>query len=641
MDIALHLDRSQQAKVEAEARADSTKTAKQIISDTDNAEKEKVKKTKESAAARAKEEKELQAEINKAKKEAVAEFDKVMRQSDAEARKITAERLRAERAATQEVIRLQKQKAAEAKRFLEQEAEAQKRANAATMQGVQSLVQMSASFVGLQSASSFFHGVVSELDKSAAYGQKLAQDLLKVEGSLRELAALRGDLGKTGPTTAHVIGAIAQTLQSPEDFKKTEQSFMGVAQLAIGKSLKDQAQADELAISAGKFQAIEGGSGTAHGELMGNIAMQSQKRMSTPEIEARAMQVHNLIQPGAFETDTQGIEQVNKLNGYVRNGTITQAQAAMLASEMSLYSKQEAGTYSQAFLDATLTAQIKSRGIHLAEGVDGQKTDEYLASLGVKNEKDPFKIGDLIAADIAKHKNDPGFIDAKTYLVEHGYGNKIQAEALQNYASGKNEGAFEPLEKIQKEPLAFSPLQGPISWQHEQSVATEGVWQDMKVKRDIEISNFNTAQKNKPYELAREAAFSRMLKENPAMGDYENWKPKSAIGEFGSDLISGISGTGTYRELGDATHKSLVTEAKRLNLNVPDLAMFGSPLEQDKELARQISTKGGDVTAAVAMKDLAKGAKDFADVMAAAKKAIIPVIPAPVQGKPNQPVLRP
>jgi phage FluMu protein gp41 len=332
---------------------------------------------------------------------------------------------------------------------------------------------------------------------------------------------------------------------------------------------------------------------------------------------------------------------VNKLQGYVKNGTISQAQAAGLAATMSLYSKGEAGTYAQNFLEATLTAQVKGRHTRL-EGGQSESTAEYLSKLGVHNEKDPFKVAGIIASDLANARQKPGFIDDVSYLYEHGYGNKLAAESLQAYSGSLNSKELTEIQRRVDAPLVFDPKGvGPISALHAERAAKDPFFQKLKVERAAELERFKKGKAEEPYELARQAAYAQMLKDNPSISPYDQWAPKGTLTEFASDIGSGIAGTGTFGELNARTHAGLEREARRLGLNVDPLAAIGSPLDQDKALARRITDAGGDVTASTAMKDLAQGARDFAEVMKKAKQDITPKIPAPVQGRPNQPVLRP
>lgn len=267
LKITLQLDRKQQAQVEAEARADSAKTAKQVISDADVAEKEKVKKAKESAAARAASEKQLQADIAKAKKEADAEFSKIMRQSDAEARQVTAERLKAERQAAQEAIRLQKQKAAEAKKALEEQKRAQEKLTAAQGDGVKSLVQMTAAMVGLQSGQAVIRSIGSEYQRSAEYITSMAKDFIVLQKTMQSVAAITGNKNSNAFTVSEATAGAAANLV-PEQWTSFRDSFMAKASNYVGDKKSARLNDTESA----KFQASMAEYAVDHGVPLGEMA---------------------------------------------------------------------------------------------------------------------------------------------------------------------------------------------------------------------------------------------------------------------------------------------------------------------------------------------------------------------------------
>jgi hypothetical protein len=662
LDITLHLDRSQQAAMEAAARADSKKTAQQLISDTDAAEKAKVElirranaqkvaesakatKTetelaKEAAAAREKSEKDLQAEISKAKKQAAADFTRIIKESEAEAKRIDRERLLSEQKLARETLQAHQAKTRAAQQFLSQEDKAQQKLTSSQFGTIKSIAQMAAGFAGLSSAGAIIGGISRELDRAAAYAQKTAEEILRIRGGVRELAALRGELGQTGPTTGNLAAMSAQTLQTPEEAMQTQQTFLGVAELAVGKSI-DKNTRDQLAISAGKFQSLEGGDPSAHGTLMGQVALQSKGKLTQKEAEARAYRIHNILQPGAFKNDSQGLEQVSQLNGYVMSGVLSDVQAAGLSSAFSLDNPGSAATSVQSLVQATIPAQFKARGMKLDPEMDTEKTFEYLKKLGVKDETDPIKVANRIAKDVKEQAaKDPNF-SIEAYLPQHGYGNIQQVAALRNYTSFKNQGILDPIEDAMSQPLNYGPNgRGVITELHEQRTASDPYYQGRKVQGAAKLAALKKGKEDEPYELARQAAFAKGLEHGDFTGEYSDFKRVGGLSQIAGDVYGSLAGTGTVGGLDSATSFSLREQAKKMGLAV-DNPSSSFDVESDKKIARQIDAAGGDVTGNVTMQSLEKGAKRFEEIMTKVADKIKDRVPANVQARPNQPALRP
>jgi hypothetical protein len=461
LDIELHLDRSQQARVEAEARADSKKTAQQIISDA-------------------------------------------------------------------------------------------------------ALIQTGAAMMGLQSASAVISGVKAELDKAAANAQKTAEEILKMPGAIRELAALRGELsgpaevvaqrrsgflarrfagghkvsgwkarptqivlrshlGAMGPTTDHVLGVQAQTLQSAEDVNSMEQSGLGIGELAIGKTISKE-NFDKSMVAAGRMQTLEGGSASAYGALTGQLALQSDHMLSPEEVQARINRMYEIQKPGGFTNMSQAIEQNSQLSQLVMNGILTPEQSMGTLSAFSAVGPPgQAATTTNQFVRATLGNQVRAKGMQVDPELDTEKT-------GAANE---------------------------------------------------------------------------------------------------------------PYEIARRMTFAELKKNGAMYRKYEDWNSLSPGNEFFADTAAlRDPGSNSYTALREKTRSNLEREARRLNLKIEDpTSVFD--VDRDQKLARQIQGAGGDVTGSTTMQSLESGAKSFERRMKRVEDALAPKVPAPVQGKPNQPRLRP
>ena len=99
-------------------------------------------------------------------------------------------------------------------------------------------------------------------------------------------------------------------------------------------------------------------------------------------------------------------------------------------------------------------------------------------------------------------------------------------------------------------------------------------------------------------------------------------------------------GSNSYSALREKTRSNLEREARRLHLKIEDpTSVFD--VDRDQKLVRQIQGAGGDVTGSTTMLSLESGATSFERRMKRVEDALVPKVPAPVQGKPNQPRLRP
>jgi hypothetical protein len=326
-----------------------------------------------------------------------------------------------------------------------------------------------------------------------------------------------------GPTTAHVLGVQAQTLQSAEDVNSMEQSGLGIGELAIGKTISKE-NFDKSMVAAGRMQTLEGGSASAYGALTGQIALQSDHMLSPEEVQARINQMYEIQKPGGFTNMSQAIEQNSQLSQLVMNGILTPEQSMGTLSAFSAVGPPgQAATTTNQFVRATLGNQVRAKGVQVDPELDTEKTG----------------------------------------------------------------AAYEP------------------------------------------------------YEIARRMAFAELKKNGAMYRKYEDWNSLSPGNEFFADTAAlRAPGSDSYTALREKTRSNLEREARRLNLKIEDpTSVFD--VDRDQKLARQIQGAGGDVTGSTTMQSLESGAKSLERRMKRVEDALAPKVPAPVQGKPNQPRLRP
>jgi hypothetical protein len=660
LDINLFFDHSESDRQQAAARAKTKQVADQMISDADAAEKAKLEFVKRANAQKVAElAKASKTEIELAKEAAAASTraDKEAAAAKTKSDKETAAaKIKSDKEAADSAIRLAREEmnskrfaAREAARFAKEQEAAQRSQNSAVRDSISGIVSMGAAMLGLKSAQEVTSAFVGQFDKISQFAFKTAEDILKMRGAVRELAALRGELGSTGPTAAHVFDMQAKTLLSTEDATAMEQEALGVGELAIGKttSREDFMKALE---STGKLATMEGGSAKAYGALQGQLYLQADHQMSPEELQARMERMRHIIQPGAFSSLGQAQEQFGEMNGLVQNGIVSSEQGMGMLSAFSLSSKGQAGTMANQFVRATLGNQIRARGGAVSPELETEKTYEYMKELGVDKTNDPFVIGGAIAADIKKRQATEKDFSPYRHLQLHGFGNQQDRDVLMTFAGLTNNGRYQKIKAAQDEALAIgAPGQGVTDARFADRVAKDPFLLNRQAETLNQLGKAKVGLSEEPLLIAQRAAHARLVARGEYKGDFEEWRTTGTFARVAHDAVAGgyDPRTGhevnTYRSVDDELKRTLGAEAKRLDIPTP-VGYFSrfSTEGQDRELAQKISDRGGNLSGDMArdLKDIAASLKKIADQ--AENRPTAPAgVPAPIQGKPNQPRLRP
>ena len=270
--------------------------------------------------------------------------------------------------------------------------------------------------------------------------------------------------------------------------------------------------------------------------------------------------------------------------------------------------------------------------------LDTEKTYEYFQRLGDDKENDPLKIGKAMAADLAAQKKANASFSPDRYLQEHGFGNQHDRDAIMAFSGLQNTGKLEKIEAAQNAPLE---LGGDIDGRFNERVAGDAFFQNRKAETADALATMKAGAANEPYEIARRMAFAELKKNGALYGKYEDGNNLSPVNEFLADTAAPRDpGSNSYTSLRENTRSNLEREARRKNLKIEDpTSVFD--VDRDQKLARQIQGAGGDVTGSTTMQSLESGAKSFERRMKRVEDALVPKVPAPIQGKPNQPRLRP
>jgi hypothetical protein len=627
LDIKFGLDMTEVARAQAKARADSKKLATDMISDVDAAEKQKLELLK------------LQLKQGLAESEAARKKDA---QGAAQTEKQKSDLLRQQ---LKEGLRASNESLAETKRIRLEEVKDQEKVNSSIMAGVKSVGSMALAFAGMSSASSIMGSVSDSLDKTHQYATKTAEDIFRIRGLVRELAAMRGDLGSTGPTAGNVLALQSKTLQSTEDVIAMTAQAEGIGQLAIGDTIS-RADFNKSLEATGKLATMEGGPAEAYGALQGNMLLGLDHKVGPEELQARLERMRHIIAPGAFTGLGQAQAQFGEMNGLVQNQIVTQEQAMGMISAFSLSGKDKAGTRANQFLRATLGAQIRHKGMPMAADLDGEKTDEYMRELGVGKTNDPFVIGDAIAADINKrqqndpNKNDPNLrFNPYKHLQMHGYGNQEDQITMLTYAGLVNSGKYQQIRDIQNEGLQIgAPGHGVIDDLMAERLKKDTFLQTRQADVAAQLAGNVKGFNEEAYETARKSHFAILKQRSPdRYTKYEDYQSTYPGLEPLKDLGNALTGMGTHGDIRSFTSMDLHKEARRLGVYDDGL----TNIESEKALASRIKGAGGDLTGGLE-KSLNRVGAHLVELTTELKQARAQKgPPAPIPGKLVEPKLRP
>ena len=467
-----------------------------------------------------------------------------------------------------------------------------------------------------------------------------ALELTGYRAKLLELAALKDQMGQTGPELANQLRFRAQTLQSPDAAIAMQQSALGIGEIAIdkgkrrGKISRDDFQ--KLLASAGKMQTMEGGSPQAYGKLAGLVPLLSPEHIDAAQGEAKLDKLFKIQQPGGFPNFSQAIDQFGKLTGYIQTGQINDEEAMALLSAYSVASPESAGTYTEQAIRAVSAGVLRSRGMHISSDQDSVKTDQFFKEIGVTTK---MGIRDRLMTT-TKHlsgwmQKNPG-LNVGDYLVTRGFGSQEERNSLQIMAGLHKEGNWQVFEDM----LGKQGEAGAITKRFDEVTGSDKLMQDRRSQTMAELAKLDKGVGAERIMPLQRAAWAELKTQGKITDEnFDEWSKRGMLGRMWDDFNPLWSNY--HEQVNLRSQEAVVSEARRLGIpytNPITVGRGGEPVQHymgDEALGRlttKVEQAGGDPL------------RVFGDTLSKLSNRVansISPVPPPMQGTPPEIQTRP
>lgn len=406
--------------------------------------------------------------------------------------------------------------------------------------------------LGLQSAQAIVGKIEESFTKARDIVLESVDSLKDYREQVLELAALKDNLGQTTEQVRDQIRFRSQTLQDRKGADEFQKAILGAGESVVDtanrQGLMSKDEFNKFMVKAGQFQAAEGGSAETHGTLAGLIPQNAGKRLTAQEAFAKEEQLYSIFKPGVFQNFTSAANQYQKLTPMIQNGVFSDMEGAGLMSAFSTSSKEEAGTMTKWFTDATV-GSIGRKGMPRVEG--SEPIGEYYKSLGLDNQASAFEIGDAVANDMKKDEDAAKQKGEKfspiNWLMTKGFANRESRDSLMAYRGAKESGQlglFMGLAKGQAKGEAQEKID------NFQTRDMAGI--NRKVALEEESAKLNDASKTEYYDAIMRHAYASYKAANPGQvtGTYEEYIKDQKFG--GQRRLHGIAA----QLLGEEYHRT-------------------------------------------------------------------------------------
>jgi hypothetical protein len=471
-------------------------------------------------------------------------------------------------------------------------------------------------------------GIADYMDQIRRDTFSAAQEVIGFRKEVLELAAMKDQLGQSGPETAGQLVFRSKTLQTRQAALAMSTAAEGAGQAAIGVNISREAFREGLE-GIGKLQAMEQSDPRAYGKFAATIALQAQPGTTAGQMKGTANKLFNIQKPGGFESFAQFAKQNAETSSFVQNKIYTDAENAALLSALSLNNPETAATRLEQITRATSSGLMRDRGIKAAPGIEHDTSGAYFQKLGITEGMPAMERLQRITDDVTRAqdtaaKNGKPFLTTE-YLMKEGIRNTDDAQAIMDFAGTKRKGLWEktfvPLINAAADPNAIDQIFD--AQKGREPVLMDQVAENAREAAQVKRSLSPEGQLSQ----IQKAAFARLHGEKEMAGTFEEWKNRGFLQRVYYDATGGFQS-----RVDSETQRMLQQEAKRTGIDWhaprrtdPRSGLSTELYAGDKalfELQQRIQQAGGDPMAGAA-DDMKAAAAALLD----AAKAIAPTAP--------------
>jgi hypothetical protein len=477
-------------------------------------------------------------------------------------------------------------------------------------------------FVGIGAVVMAVQAIASHWDAIRRDTIDAVKEALHFREVVMELAAMKGELGKTGPEVGRQMTIVAQTAQREDDALRMSKQSEGAAQAAIDHNLTREAYNVGF-IEAAKLQAMEGpGSGGAYGDLYGTLALEAEKGTTGPQMAARFNKEFRIQQPGKFASMGEYAKQRQELSGYVQSGMLTAEDTAALLAGASLASNpQEAATHLRQGMSSLSADPIRARKMKMsAEDQETQQTSSDYFQKKLKIDlKHTGTMGRLDAVLKDLQDEEKGAIgrgetwDAHGYMIRHGINNREAREFYMDQASLRREKSDKWSEIDARRKEALDP--NAITDQHKEFLAESEIARDRKAQASKKVATFKRSLSTEgTIRSLRAAAFEELKGDKLVTGEFTDFEKDPILGRGFWDTLGG----GYYKQADIRMQSRLYGVAKKHGLDWGEM-----PTRTDAKTGATTTEYIGDEAIAERVRELAARKIDPMETVSQDTKKVI------------------
>jgi hypothetical protein len=416
--------------------------------------------------------------------------------------------------------------------------------------------------------------VVAGLKAIAEYWDNVRRDtiasvreVLHMRDAVLELAALKDKLGQTGPVLGEQLLLRSETGMKQQAANEFQTHFLGRAEAAIGKTV-DAKDAQELAITMGKLQMLEGSNAAAYGDLAGAIAMTAKKGTTGRELSGQADKLYQIQKPGAFASVSQFAGQYSKAAGLVQNDIYTGPELAALLSMQSEYGPEEAETRVSQMTRLAASGLMRARHIKGAPGIEHDTSAEFFKKAGItqgmKGMERLERLSDFMIAeqDQATKAGKPYML--REEILRHGVINSDDAEALENFIGAKRSGIWKGFTDIRD--AKNNP--DVIAATHADRRRKDPSFMNETAKLAEDLADVARASSPEGgLEPLQRVIYAKRKGEGKTVGTFEAWKDAGLWKRTVDDLTDPSGKHGAHFGVNQEVQEELIEQAKALGVD--------------------------------------------------------------------------